>query len=65
MASLFSSSEYIDIVLVCGEALVLLGSREFPCYFLSGYMKDLVYSIPIDTIVLTITAVTLNTSCNG
>jgi hypothetical protein len=39
MASLFSSSEYIDIVLVYGEALgVLLGSREFPCYFLWGYM---------------------------
>jgi hypothetical protein len=51
MASLFSSSEYIDIVLVYGEALgVLLESREFPCYFLWGYMKDLVYSIPIDTI---------------
>jgi hypothetical protein len=66
MASLFSSNEYINIVLVYGEALgVLLDSREFPCYFLSGYMKDLVYSIPIDTIVLTITAVTLNTSCNG
>jgi hypothetical protein len=49
MASLFSSSEYIDIVLVYGEALgVLLGSRKFPCYFLWGYMKDLVYSIPID-----------------
>jgi hypothetical protein len=100
MASLFSSSEYIDIVLVYGEALgVLLESREFPCYFLWGYMKDLVYSIPTDTIevlrkrvanaattnrnnrgmlerveesfrrrrhfVLTITAGTLNTSCNG
>jgi hypothetical protein len=25
--------------------------REFPCdFFLWGYMKDLVYSIPIDTI---------------
>jgi hypothetical protein len=31
---------------------VLLESREFPCYFLWGYMKDLVlvYSIPVDTI---------------
>jgi hypothetical protein len=49
MASLFSSSEYIDIVLVYGEALgALLGSREFPGYFLWGYMKDLVYSIPTD-----------------
>jgi hypothetical protein len=49
MASLFSSSEYIDIVLVYGEASgVLLGSREFPCNFLWGHMKDLVYSIPID-----------------
>jgi hypothetical protein len=38
-------------VLVYGEASgVLLESREFPCYFLWGYMKDLVYSIPIDTI---------------
>jgi hypothetical protein len=49
MPSLYSSSECIDIVLVYGEALgVLLGSREFPCYFLWGYMKELVYSIPID-----------------
>ncbi|KAJ3630125.1 hypothetical protein MTP99_011337 [Tenebrio molitor] len=48
MACLFSSSEYIDIVLMYGEALgVLLESREFPCYFLWGYMKDLVYSVPI------------------
>jgi hypothetical protein len=38
MTSLFSSSEYIDIVLVYDEA------------FLWGYMKDLVYSIPTDTI---------------
>jgi hypothetical protein len=39
----------LDIVLVYGEALgVLLGSREFPCYFLWGYMKDLVHSIPIN-----------------
>jgi hypothetical protein len=78
---------------------VLRESREFPCYFLWGYMKDLVYSLPTDTIevlrkrvenavkticnnrrmlenveesfvgvfiiVLKITAVTLNTSCNG
>jgi hypothetical protein len=30
---------------------VLLVPREFPCdFFLWGYMKDLVYSIPIDTI---------------
>jgi hypothetical protein len=29
---------------------VLLEPREFPCDFLWGYMKDLVYSIPIDTI---------------
>jgi hypothetical protein len=51
MASLFSSSEYIDIVLVHGEASgVLLESRKFPCYFLWGYMKDLVYLIPNDTI---------------
>jgi hypothetical protein len=51
MARLFSSSEYIDIVSVYGEASgVLLKSREFPCYFLWGYMKDLVYSIPIVTI---------------
>jgi hypothetical protein len=29
---------------------VLLEPREFPCdFFLWGYMKDLVYSIPIDT----------------
>jgi hypothetical protein len=49
MASLFSNSEYIDIVLGYGEASgVLLESREFPCYFLWGYTKDLVYSIPID-----------------
>jgi hypothetical protein len=49
-ASLFSSTEYIDIVLLHGESSgVLLESREFPCYFLWGYMKDLVYSIPIDT----------------
>jgi hypothetical protein len=35
---------------VYGEALgVLLESREFQCYSLWGYMKDLVYSIPIDT----------------
>jgi hypothetical protein len=27
---------------------VLLEFREFPWYFLRGYMKDLVYSIPID-----------------
>jgi hypothetical protein len=49
MASLFSSSEYIDIVLVYGEASrVLLKSRKFLCYFfLWGYMEDLVYSIPI------------------
>jgi hypothetical protein len=26
---------------------VLLDPREFPCYF---FMKDLIYSIPIDTI---------------
>jgi hypothetical protein len=100
MASLFSNSEYIDIVMVHGEASgVLLESREFPCYFLWGCMNDLVYSIPIDTIevlrkrvenatttihnteecwkewknhfvgtfiiVLTITAVTLNTFCNA
>jgi hypothetical protein len=25
-------------------------SREFPCYFLWRYMKDVVYSIPIDII---------------
>jgi hypothetical protein len=50
--SLFSSSKYIDIVLVYGEALgVLLESREFQCYFLWGYMKDLVlYSIPIEVL---------------
>jgi hypothetical protein len=48
--SLFSSTEYIDIVLLRGESSgVLVESREFPCYFLWGYMKDLVYSIPIDT----------------
>jgi hypothetical protein len=42
MASLFSSSEYIDIV-VYGEASgVLLESREFPCH--------LVYSIPIEVL---------------
>jgi hypothetical protein len=29
---------------------VLLQVREFPCDFLWGYTKDLVYSIPIDTI---------------
>jgi hypothetical protein len=35
MASLFTSSEYIDIVLVYGEASrVLPESREFPCNFL-------------------------------
>jgi hypothetical protein len=50
MASLCSTSEYIDIVLVYGKAGMLLESREFQCYFLWGYMKDLVYSIPIDTI---------------
>jgi hypothetical protein len=51
MASLFSSSEYIDIVMVYGEALrVLLECREFPSYFLGGYMKDLVYSITTYTI---------------
>jgi hypothetical protein len=50
MATLCSGSEYIDIVLVFGEAGVLLESREFQCYFLWGYMNDLVYSIPIDTI---------------
>jgi hypothetical protein len=51
MASLFSSGEYIDIVLVHGEVSgVLLECREFPCYFLWGCMKDLVYSIPNDTI---------------
>jgi hypothetical protein len=100
MAGLFSSREYIDVGLVHGEAAgVLLESREFPCYFLWGYMKDLVYSIPNDTnevlrkrvenaattirnteecwkerknhfvgafiIVLIITAITLNTSCNA
>jgi hypothetical protein len=38
-------------VLVNGEASgALLESREFPWYFLWGYMKDLVYSIPTDTI---------------
>jgi hypothetical protein len=38
-------------VLVYGEAsgVLLLESREFPRYFLWGYMKNLVYSIPIDT----------------
>jgi hypothetical protein len=76
------------------RAGVLLDPREFSCDFLLwGYMKDLVYSIPIDTIevlreqagnaaqqfaiteeswnfigafiiVLTITAVPLNTSCS-
>jgi predicted NAD/FAD-binding protein len=51
MASLFSSSEYIDIVLMYGETLgVFLESREFPSYFLWGYMKDLVYSITTYTI---------------
>jgi hypothetical protein len=51
MASLFSSSEYIDIVLVYGETLgVFLESREFPSYFLWGYMKDLLYSITTYTI---------------
>jgi hypothetical protein len=50
MASLCSTSEYIDIVLVYGEAGMLLESREFQYYFLWGYMKDLVYSIPIDSI---------------
>jgi hypothetical protein len=35
MVRVFSNSEYIDIVLVYGEASeVLLGCREFPCYFL-------------------------------
>jgi hypothetical protein len=29
------------------RAGVLLDPREFPCYF---FMKDLIYSIPIDTI---------------
>jgi hypothetical protein len=81
------------------RAGVLLEPREFPCdFFLWRYMKDLVYSIPIDTIevlrervknaattirnnrgmlerveesfrrdlmiVLTITVIILNTSCN-
>jgi hypothetical protein len=32
------------------RAGVLLESREFPCdFFLWGHMKDLVYSVPIDT----------------
>jgi hypothetical protein len=48
MVSLSSSSEYIGY---CGEASgVLLESREFPSYFLWGYIKDLIFSIPIDTI---------------
>jgi hypothetical protein len=51
MVPFFLNSEYIDVVLVydepCGSALQL---REFPCDFLWGYTKDLVYSIPIDTI---------------
>jgi hypothetical protein len=52
MVRLFSNSEYIDIVLACGKVSgVLLESSEFPCYFfLWGYMRDLVYSITIDTI---------------
>jgi hypothetical protein len=51
MASLFSSSKYIDIVLVYREASgVLLESREFPCYLFWGYMKDLVYSTPIEVL---------------
>jgi hypothetical protein len=52
MASLFSSSAYIVIVLAYGEASgVLLESREFPCYFFFWeYTKELVYSIPIHTI---------------
>jgi putative lipoic acid-binding regulatory protein len=29
---------------------VFFEPREFPCDFLWGYMKTLVYSIPIDTI---------------
>jgi hypothetical protein len=39
-------------VLAYGEASgVLLESREFTCYFFFWeYTKDLVYSIPIDTI---------------
>jgi hypothetical protein len=49
--SLFTGSEYIYIVLANGEASgVLLECREFPCYFLCGCMKDLVYSTPVDTI---------------
>jgi hypothetical protein len=32
---------------VCG---VFLEPKEFPCNFLWEYIKDLVYSIPIDTI---------------
>jgi hypothetical protein len=52
MVNLFSISEYTDIVLAYGEASgVLLESREFPCYFfLWGYTKDLICSIPVDTI---------------
>jgi hypothetical protein len=48
----FSYSEYIDIVqCVVKSAGVLLEPKEFPCDFLFwGYMKDLVYSISIDTI---------------
>jgi hypothetical protein len=34
------------------RAGVLLELREFPCdFFLWGHMKDLVYSVPIDTII--------------
>jgi hypothetical protein len=80
MASLFSSSEYIDIVLVCGEALVLLGYREFPCYILwlesaattirnnRGMLERVEESFRRRLHYCTDNngaAVTLNTSCNG
>jgi hypothetical protein len=41
MARLFSNSEYINIVLACGEVCgVLLDPREFPWdFFLWGYIS--------------------------
>jgi hypothetical protein len=51
MARLFSNSEYVDIVkCIVKCAGVFLELRKFPCdFFLWGYMKNFVDSIPIDT----------------
>jgi hypothetical protein len=52
VARLFSNSEYIKMLCwrIVKCARVLLDLREFPLDFFL-YMKDLVYSIPIDTII--------------